>query len=525
MLWWQKSIAYAIFPLSFQDSNGDGFGDLNGITARLDYLQWLGVDLIWLGPVYKSPLVDAGYDIAGFTDIEPRFGTLADFDRMVAETHRRGMKLIMDFVPNHTSDQHPWFIESRSSRDNPKRDWYIWRDGKPDGSPPNNWIDNTKQSAWAWDETSGQWYYHLFLSSQPDLNLRNEEVVQQIEKDMLFWLDRGIDGFRMDSAMNLVEDAFLRDEPMDDDIDAGPPGWMDHVFSSDRPETHDLIARFRRLLDSHGSHVFVGEVMAPLARLMTYYGRRAPMLHMPFNNQVMKTEPWNARKVDASIEQFMLLLPDDGWPNWVLGSHDVPRLATRLGQAQARVASLLLLTLPGTPFVYYGDELGLERSEFDPEDAFDPYEEYGLGRDAERGPMPWTAEENAGFTENEPWLPLAGNYRDCNVEVQRADPRSILHLHRELIRLRHEHPALQDRHYAPAWGNKDFLAYYRGQLGQRFFVAANFSADPQQVPMDGAGTILVSTTMNRQGKVDGTVELGPNEAVLVQIEDDRPDLS
>jgi alpha-glucosidase len=518
MSWWQKSIAYAIFPLSFQDSDGDGFGDLNGITSRLDYLEWLGADLIWLGPVYKSPLIDAGYDIAGFTEIDPRFGTMDDFERMVAEMHRRGMKLVMDFVPNHTSDQHPWFVESRSSRDNPKRDWYVWRDGKPDGSPPNNWIDNTKQQAWTWDETTHQWYYHLFLPSQPDLNLRNEEVVQQIEKDMVFWLDRGVDGFRLDSAMNLVEDIYFRDEPMDEDIGSGPPGWMDHLFSSDRPETHDLIARFRRLLDSHGSHVFIGEVMAPLARFMHYYGRQEPMLHLPFNNQVMKTEPWAARKVDASIEQFMLLLPDHAWPNWVLGSHDVPRLATRLGKEQARVASFLLLTLPGTPFIYYGDELGLERSEFDPKDAHDPYEEHGQGRDAERGPMPWTAEPNGGFTQGKPWLPLGRNYKQCNVETLRSDSTSMLHLHRELIRLRREHPALQGRHYAPAWGNQNFLAFYRGEGNERYFVAANLSATPQEAQMKGSGSVLLSTTVKRGGIVRGTIALGPHEAVLIKID-------
>jgi alpha-glucosidase len=518
MLWWQKSVAYAIFPLSFQDSNGDGYGDLNGITSRLDYLQWLGIDLIWLGPIYKSPLIDAGYDISGFTEIDPRFGNMDDFERMVGAMHRRGMRLVMDFVPNHTSDQHPWFIESRSSRDNPKRDWYIWRDGKPDGSAPTNWIDNTKNSAWTLDENTGQWYYHLFLNSQPDLNLRNEEVVQQIEKDMLFWLDRGVDGFRMDSAMNLVEDEYFRDEPQSDTLGSGPPGWMDHLFSSDRPETHELITRFRRLLDRHGPHVFIGEVMAPLARFMHYYGREAPMLHMPFNNQVMKTEPWEARFVDAAIEQFMLLLPNEAWPNWVLGSHDVPRLATRLGKEQARVASFLLLTLPGTSFIYYGDELGLENTEFTPEEAVDPYEKYGLGRDAERGPMPWSGELNAGFTEGKPWLPLGRNHEDCHVEAMRADERSNLHMHRELIRLRHEHPALQDKHYAAAWGDTDFLAYYRGHGSDRYFVAANFSSLLKEARFEGSGTILLSSALNREGPVDASVSLGPNEAVLIKID-------
>lgn len=516
--WWQDSVGYAIFPSSFQDSDGDGWGDLNGITSRLGYLEWLGVDLIWLGPLYRSPMVDAGYDIADFTTIDPRFGTLEDFDRMLTEMHRRGMRLVMDFVPNHTSDQHEWFKESRASRDNPRRDWYIWRDGKPNGEPPTNWIDNTKQSAWAWDEATGQWYYHLFLKSQPDLNLRNPDVIAAIEAGMAYWLDRGIDGFRLDSAMNLFEDPLFRDEPLDDDLESAPPGWMDHVFSSDRPETHGLIARFRRLLDRYGDKVFVGEVQAPLARFMRYYGRTEPMLHMPFNTQVMKTDPWKARKVDASIEQYMQLLPEHGWPNWVLGSHDVPRLATRLGQAQARVAALLLLTLPGTPFIYYGDELGLERSQFSSAEAVDPYEAYGLGRDAERGPMPWSGGPGAGFTSGKPWLPLGDNAATCHVEASRQDQTSLLHLHRRLIALRREHPVLRGKSYEPAWGNRDFLAFYRSGEGRYYLVAANLSAEPQLVPLDGAGDILVSTAMDRQGKVSGSLELAGNEAVLLALD-------
>jgi len=516
--WWQKAVGYSIFPLSFQDSDGDGRGDINGITSRLDYLEWLGVDLIWLGPLYRSPLVDAGYDIADFASIDPVFGTLDDFDRMLAEMHRRGMRLVMDFVPNHTSDQHPWFRESRRSRTDPKRDWYIWRDGKAPGKPPTNWIDNTKKSAWTWDETTGQWYYHLFLSSQPDLNLRNPEVIEAIEKHMRFWLDRGIDGFRLDSAMNLFEDALFRDEPLDDDLESSPPGWMDHLFTSDRPETQALIARFRKLLDEYGDKVFVGEVQAPLSRQMHYFGREEPMLHLPFNTQVMKTEPWKARKIDAAIEQYMMLLPEHGWPNWVLGSHDVPRLATRLGADQARVASLLLMTLPGTPFLYYGDELGLQRSKFLPEDAVDPYEPFGLGRDAERGPMPWTSGPKAGFTKGKPWLPLVEDHDRCNVEILKEDEQSMLHFHRRLIALRREHPALVGKGYKPAWGDGNYLAFYRTDGEKRYFVAANLSGKPVSVVMDAQGNILVSTTMNRTGRVENKLDLAPNEAILIEID-------
>ena len=515
--WWQDAVGYAIFPLSFQDSDGDGLGDINGITSRLDYLDWLGVELIWLGPLYRSPLVDAGYDIADFEAIDPVFGTLYDFDRMLDAMHRRGMKLVMDFVPNHTSAQHEWFKQSQQSRANAKRDWYIWRDGKPGGRPPTNWIDNTKQPAWTWDEITSQWYYHLFLPSQPDLNLRNPKVVEAIEASMSFWLDRGIDGFRLDSAMNLFEDALFRNEPLEPDLESGPPGWMDHVFTSDRPETLALIARFRRLLDRYGEKVFIGEVQAPIARSMHYFGQSEPMLHLPFNTQVMKTDPWLARSVDAAIEQYMQLLPEGAWPNWVLGSHDVPRLATRLGPAQARVATLLMMTLPGTPFIYYGDELGLERSRFDPAEAKDPYEPFGLGRDAERGPMPWAKGSSAGFTIGTPWLPLADNHSVCNVEVLQQDTRSMLHLHRRLIELRAEYATLRGKGYQPAWGDEDFLAYYRADSTAGFFVAANLSEKPKMVPFEGQGQIVISTTLEDRGVAQGAVALAPNEALLIKL--------
>lgn len=516
-MWWKDAVGYAIFPLSFQDSNGDGMGDIQGIINRLDYLRWLGVELVWLGPLYRSPMVDAGYDIADFGSIDPVFGTLEDFDCLVEQMHRFGMRLVMDFVPNHTSDQHPWFIESRQSRNSAKRDWYIWHDGKPEGGPPNNWIDNTKQTAWTWDPSTQQWYYHLFLNSQPDLNLRNRSVVEAIETGMRFWLDRGVDGFRLDSAMNLFEDVLLRDEPLGDELESGPPGWMDHVFTSDRPETHSLIARFRRLLDQYDSRVFIGEVQAPLARQMHYFGINEPMLHMPFNTQIMKTEPWEARRIDAAIEQYLQLLPNKAWPNWVLGSHDVPRLASRLGQAQARVASLIMMTLPGTPFIYYGDELGLERSKFDPDDAKDPYERFGLGRDAERGPMPWDNGLNSGFTTRHPWLAIADNRSVANVESQMADPLSMLHLHRRLIALRTEHVGLREGGFEPAWGNDDFLAYYRANGSDRFYVAANLSRIPVSVSLNDRGTVLVSTAMVRRGRVEGNIDLEPDEAVLVKI--------
>ena len=520
--WWKTSAIYSLFPATFSDSNNDGYGDLDGIVARLDHLAWLGIDAVWLGPIYPSPMLDAGYDIQDFCGINGKFGDLAAFDRLVAELHRRGMRLILDFVPNHTSDRHPWFLESRSSRDNPKRDWYIWRDAKPDGSPPTNWIDHRKECAWSWDEGTAQYYYHLFLPEQPDLNLRNPDVVAAIEEVLAFWMERGVDGFRLDAAMNLVEDELFRDEPMDDDIANGPPGWMDHLFTSDRPETHRVIAGFRRTIDGYPERLFVGEVIAPLVRMMEYYGRREPGFHMPFNNQIMKTEPWAARKIEAAIDQYMILLPDGAWPNWVLGSHDVSRAATRLGPEQARVAAMLQLTLPGTAFIYYGEEIGLGDAEVPPDRIRDPYEAYGQGRDPYRAPMPWASDAHGGFSGVEPWLPLAADYPTRNVAALRADPGSILHLYRALLALRRDKPALQTETYRPLRAEGDLLMFMRPHEQESLAVVLNLGSAQQEALLPGRGRIILSTKLDRAEAAEGRLVLRPDEGVVVALSGKSP---
>ncbi|MBV9077236.1 MAG: alpha-amylase, partial [Methylobacteriaceae bacterium] len=360
--WWKDGIVYQIYPRSFQDSNGDGVGDLAGITSRLGYIADLGVQAVWISPIYPSPMADFGYDVSDYTGIHPLFGDLADFERLVAEAHRRGLKVILDFVPNHTSDEHPWFIESRSSRDNPKRDWYLWRDPKPDGSAPNNWVSNFGGSAWQYDERTGQYYYHAFLREQPDLNWRNADLREAMFDVLRVWLDRGVDGFRVDVIWHLIKDAEFRDNPPNPAYHSGRPEIESLLqeHSADQPEVHEVIAGMRRVIDSYQDRVLIGEIYLPIERLVAYYGKDLTGAQLPFNFQLIQTA-WNARAISRLVAEYEAALPAGGWPNWVLGNHDQPRIAARIGAAQARVAAMLLLTLRGTPTMYYGDEIGLGR--------------------------------------------------------------------------------------------------------------------------------------------------------------------
>ncbi len=373
--WWQRGIIYQIYPRSFQDSNDDGVGDLPGIASRLDYLERLGVDAIWLSPIYPSPMADFGYDISNYIDVDPLFGTLAEFDRLVEDVHRRGMRIVLDFVPNHTSDKHPWFKESRSSRDNPKRDWYIWRDPAPGGGPPNNWLSNFGGQAWELDEATGQYYYHAFLKEQPDLNWRNHDVQQAMLDVLRFWLDRGVDGFRVDVIWHIVKDDEFRDNLPNPDYgpQLAPHRQLLATYNTDRPEVHDIIGQMRAVLDEYDERMMVGEIYLPLERLVTYYGAQGSGVHLPFNFHLIEL-PWHARAIDDAVRRYEAILPSYGWPNWVLGNHDNPRIASRIGRAQARVAMMLLLTLRGTPTIYYGDEIGMQNVPIPPDRVQDPFE-------------------------------------------------------------------------------------------------------------------------------------------------------
>ena len=428
MEWWKSAVLYQIYPRSFPDSDGDGVGDLRGILARLPHLAELGVDALWLSPIFASPMADFGYDISDYTAIDPLFGTLADFDALLAAAHARGLKVILDFVPNHTSDRHPWFGESRASRQNAKRDWYIWRDPAPDGGPPNNWLSEFGGSAWQFDEATGQYYYHAFLKEQPDLNWRNPQVVAAMHDVMRFWLERGVDGFRIDVIWHLIKDEEFRDNPPNPGYRPGDPPdkRLLPIYSADRPEVHDVAAR-----NAHGARRISGPpddrrnlpaVRAADDLLRRRSGRRASARSI----SACWNTPWHARDIAALIDRYEAALPPGAWPNWVLGNHDRPRVASRVGEAQARVAAMLLLTLRGTPTLYYGDEIGMPQVAIPPEQVRDPFEKnvpgLGLGRDGCRTPMQWDASRYAGFSQAEPWLPITKDAAQRNVASARADP-------------------------------------------------------------------------------------------------------
>jgi len=529
MSWWKSGVIYQIYPRSFQDSDGDGIGDLAGIEARLDYLVSLGVDAIWISPIFPSPMADFGYDVADYCGVDRRFGSLDDFDRLLAAAHDRGLRVLLDFVPNHSSDQHPWFIESRSSRDSPKRDWYIWRDPAADGGPPNNWISDFGGPAWEWDRATGQYYYHAFLKEQPDLNWRNAELKAAMLDVLRFWFARGVDGFRIDVLWHMIKAEGFPDNPANPDYRHGM-GEMHSVLqlnSTDQPEIHAIAAEMRAIADDFGSNgrkrVLIGEIYLPVEKLMAYYGVERPGVHLPFNFQLIEA-PWDARSLARMIDEYERALPPNGWPNWVLGNHDRPRSATRRGQRQARVAAMLLLTLRGTPTLYYGDELGLEDGIIPPDKVQDPRElrepGLGLGRDPVRTPMPWDASAHAGFSSAEPWLPLNTDSAMRNVAVQAGDPGSILTLHRELLRLRRAHEALAIGDFALLEAEGDILAYRRGR---DFVIALNLGSRLQPLDLPaGRFEPLISTRGPVQTALplEGRIVLAPDEGVILRGLDD-----
>ena len=533
-LWWQTGVIYQIYPRSFQDSNGDGIGDLNGVIERLDYLSdTLDVDAIWLSPIFPSPMHDFGYDVSDYCGIHPIFGTMDDFDHLLEETHRRGIKLLLDLVPNHTSDEHPWFLESRSSRDNPRRDWYIWRDPAPDGGPPNNWLSHFGGPAWTFDEKTGQYYMHQFVKQQPELNFRHPAVMTEILDVMRFWLDKGVDGFRVDVISKMMKDSEFRDEPLDPAWDGVRPFLsLQHIYTSNLDEVHELIHQMRKVLDEYDERMMVGEIYLPNADLMKYYG--TPDLlecHLPFNFQLIRAK-WEAAVVRKMVDDYELALPEGAWPNWVLGNHDRDRLATRVTPAQARVANMMLLTLRGTPTCYYGDELGMENVPIplemvqDPPAVNQPEIAHIVGRDPERTPMQWDDSPNAGFSAADaksPWLPLAKNYRQVNVEVQLQDPKSFLNFFCKLLDYRETSPALKVGSYhsldlKSAEAQASCFVYERRAEKEHLLVALNFSGQEQQVelPYSGTGKIVLSTTMDRKGDVElSGFRLYPNEGLLI----------
>jgi len=522
--WWRNGIFYQIYPRSFQDSNADGVGDLKGIVERLPYLRALGVDAVWLSPIFPSPMADFGYDISDYIGIDPLFGTMEDFDTLITAAHSGGLKVILDLVPNHTSDLHPWFIASRSSRDNPKRDWYIWHEPGADGGPPNNWLSEFGGSAWQYDAATRQYYYHAFLAQQPDLNWRNPAVSQAIHDVMRFWLRKGVDGFRVDVIWHLIKDAEFRDNPPNPDYREGQPpsARLLPLHTVDQAEVHDVIAQMRRVVDEFDDRVLIGEIYLPFQRLVTYYGKDLSEANLPFNFALLSA-PWNAGAIDQIIRDYEAALPAGAWPNWVLGNHDRPRVASRVGREQARIAAMLLLTLRGTPTLYYGDEIGMHQVAIAPDQVHDPFEKnvpgIGVGRDGCRTPMQWNSAPNAGFSTTTPWLPLPEDFIQENVVNLEADARSILHLYRALINLRKKTPPLISGDYAPIMARGNLLLYRRQSEGQAIVIALNMAAEPVSIASDTAGLsgqILLSTSLDRQGEtVDGALDLRGNEGAII----------
>ena len=520
--WWQRGVIYQVYPRSFQDSNGDGIGDLNGIAGRLDHLVGLGVEAMWISPIFLSPMADFGYDVADYRAVDPIFGSLADFDRLLAAAHAKGLRIILDFVPNHTSDQHPWFVESRSSRTNAKRDWYVWRAPRGDGGPPTNWLSEFGGPAWTLDAVTGEYYYHAYLKEQPDLNWRTPAVRAAMLDVLRFWFQRGVDGFRVDAIHQLIEDDRLRDNPPDANWRPGmsPARRLLRAYTMDQPEVHEAIAAMRQVADSFGDKVMIGEAYLPIDRLMAYYGVDLTGFQLPFNFHLMST-PWTPTAVAALIQAYERALPKGGWPNWVLGNHDRSRVASRLGCEQARVAAMLLLTLRGTPTIYQGEEIGMTDVAISPEQVVDPWEKnvpgLGLGRDPVRTPLPWDASPKGGFTSGEPWLPLGPEHDRVNVASEARDPQSMLSLYRALLALRRREEALVTGQWEPVAAGEQVLLYERRRGSRAVGVALNMTAKASEASIAGPATVLLSTHLDRTGRESSPkLRLRPHEGLIFE---------
>jgi alpha-glucosidase len=528
--WWKTGVIYQVYPRSFADSDGDGVGDLPGVISHLDHLndgtpRSLGVDAIWLSPFFSSPGYDFGYDVADYCAVDPLFGTMADFDRLVDHAHRRGIRVILDLVLNHTSHLHPWFVESRSSRSSPKRDWYIWKDAGRGGGPPNNWESVFGGRAWKWDPKTRQYYYHKFLVQQPDLNWRNARVRRAAMDVFRFWLDRGVDGFRLDVANAYFKDSMLRSNPPS----LGIRGYerQQHFYDKDQPELFGAYREIRSILDSYGERMAVGEVMGGMAEAARYC--RKGLLPLAFNFD-FTDQGWNPRNFLQSVESYERALAGEGWPCYVLSNHDIPRHVTRYGgrrpEARAKVAAAMLLTLRGTPFLYNGEEIGMRDGKIRRAEIVDPpgrrYWPLYKGRDACRTPFPWNASAGAGFTTGKPWLPISPDFHAVNLEAQRDDPNSVFSFYRSLIWLRKKTPALQIGDFRALESRPArALVFLRETKSQTILIALNFSDSTQTVrlaerPPSGSWRLLLSSHPAEAAQSPGMdiLRLRPDEATI-----------
>jgi alpha-glucosidase len=492
--WWKRSVIYQIYPRSFADSNGDGIGDLGGILTHLDYLNdgtpaSLGVDAVWLSPISPSPAFDFGYDVSDYCAVDPIFGRLADLDELIVQAHRRGMRVILDLALNHTSHLHPWFLESRASRTSPKRDWYLWHDPRPQGGPPNHWQSVFGGRAWKWDPATCQYYYHMFLPQQPDLNWRNPQVRQEIDRILRFWLERGVDGFRLDVVNAYFKDLELRDNPFRWGLRAYDR--QAHVYDADRPELLPAYSAIRQLVDSYGERMVVGEPLMGGPELLQQYCR-PDRLHLAFDFDLIAC-PWNPRAFQTAILASEQAFGPQGWPCYALGNHDVSRLVSRYPGAhahqRAKVAAALLLTLRGTPSLYQGEEIGMRDGWVPRNRILDPpgkrYWPFYRGRDPVRTPLPWSDGPGAGFTSGNPWLPINRDFGTVNVARESDDPESILSFYRRLIWLRRGSKALNSGSFRTLIRNpRSGLAYLRQGPGEIVLVALNFRRRPVQLVLD-----------------------------------------
>ena len=532
--WWREAVGYQIYPRSFQDSNGDGIGDIPGIISRLDYLndgtpRSLGIDAIWLSPTFPSPMKDFGYDVSDYLGVHPDFGTLADMDRLIAECHRRGIRLLLDYVPNHTSEMHPWFMESRSSRANPKRDWYVWKNGKPDGSPPNNWLAVFGGQAWEFDTETGQYYLHSFLKEQPDLNWRNPEVVAAMHDVLRFWLRRGLDGFRIDVMGMVLKHPEYPDNPPNPRWQAGDEERFRQLTTHNvnHPDVFDAVRGIRSVLDEFGG-MAVGEVFGSGEQLRQFYGGDALNgLQLAFDFRLIREREgpyasWDANYFRRIVEDSLKNLPGGAQPCYALDNHDRFRLASRLnhdgfGQQRARAAALLLLGLRGTPFLYYGAEIGMVDVEI-PEDRLqDPARFHYEGRDPERTPMQWDGSAGRGFSDGEPWLPYGP--ASISVDSQLDDPDSMLSLHRRAIWMRKGLPALRRGDYRLLESPVDVFAFERTAAGEAsIVVAVSTSTSPQTMVLPRSGSVILATDRAMEGSAPAAaVTLPPLGAAWIQV--------
>jgi alpha-glucosidase len=523
--WWQRGVIYQIYPRSYQDGSGDGIGDLRGITSRLDHLAWLGVAAVWLSPIFASPMEDGGYDVSDYTAVDEMFGSLDDFDALVARAHDLGLRVILDFVPNHTSHLHPWFVESRSSRDAPRRDWYIWRDGAADGGPPTNWrnvTDDRPGTGWNHDEATGQWYLATFSPVQPDLNWANPQVRAAMADVLRFWLDHGVDGFRVDMVSFLAKDEQFRDEP---DLPRGDGAAYVHGarYHFNRPETVAHLRELREVVDTYPDRVLIGEMTyeATIDTLVDYAAGAG--IDLPTNFGLI-TRPFELDAIVDLVDTYDRAAAERSvWPNWCLSNHDTPRPTMR-GDAAARMALVLLLTVRGTPFVYYGDEIGMANVPVPPERRDDPWSTSvgGVTRDSFRTPMQWDDGPTAGFcpSDVEPWLPVGDDRDTVNVRAERDDPASTLRLVRRLLTLRRERPALATGSYCRIREAPDgCLVYRRGDRDDGVTVACNFADGTRDVSVETGGDLPLRA-LAETGAVEldpraSTVRLGPDAAVVV----------